>query len=112
MTNTSTVRVSGRTFALDLTTSASAALGITASTNDQTNYVSLLNTGTGIAAIEFSNTSTVPTPAIASSGSSGSLVLPASMNMPIIIACPPAPFWVKGISSGTNSLYITAVQAG
>jgi hypothetical protein len=53
MVNTSVMRPSGRTYALNLTTSASAALEIAATTNDQTNYVSLLNTGTGVAAVEF-----------------------------------------------------------
>lgn len=112
MTNTQTIRLSGQTFALALTTSASSALEITATTNDQTTYVSLLNTGTGVAAVEFSTTSTVPTPAIASSGNGGSFVLAPSMQMPIVLACPRAPFYIKGISSGTNTLYITAVQAG
>jgi hypothetical protein len=111
MTNTNVMRLSGPCFALDLTTSASSALLITASTNDQTNYVSLLNTGTGKAAIELSNNATVTTPTIATTGISGSFVLPAAMTFPIIIAAPKAPFYIKGISSGTNTLYITATQA-
>ena len=111
MTNTNVLRLSGQCFALDLTTSASSALLITATTNDQTNYVSLLNTGTGKAAIELSNNATVTTPTIATTGISGSFVLPGSMTFPIIIAAPKAPFYIKGISSGTNTLYITATQA-
>ena len=111
MTKTNVVRLSGQCFALDLTTSASSALLITATTNDQTNYVSLLNTGTGKAAIELSNNATVTTPTIATTGNSGSFVLPGSMTFPIIIAAPKAPFYIKGISSGTNTLYITATQA-
>ena len=111
MTNTNVMRLSGQCFALDLTTSASSALLITATTNDQTNYVSLLNTGTGKAAIEMSNNATVTTPAIASTGNGGSFVLPAAMTFPMIIAAPKAPFYIKGISSGTNTLYITATQA-
>jgi len=112
MVNVSVIRVSGRTYALDLTTSASTALLIEATTNDQANYVHLLNTGTGVASVEFSNSSTVPTPIIASTGNKGSYVLPASMNYPLIIAAPKAPFYIKAISSGTNTLYITAAQAG
>ena len=111
MTNTNVMRISGPCFALDLTTSASSALLITATTNDQTNYVSLLNTGTGKAAIELSNNATVTTPTIATTGISGSFVLPGSMTFPLIIAAPKAPFYIKGISSGTNTLYITATQA-
>jgi len=112
MVNTSAMRPSGRTYTLDLTTSASAALLVEATTNDQTNYVSLLNTGTGVAAVEMGNaSSTVKTPAIATTGNAGSFVLPANMNFPLVIAAPKAPFYIKGISSGTNTLYITAVQA-
>jgi hypothetical protein len=112
MVNTSAMRPSGRTYALNLTTSASSALLIEATTNDQTNYVSLLNTGSGVAAIEMGNASdTVATPTIASTGNSGSFVLPAAMTYPLVIAAPKAPFYIKGISSGTNTLYITAVQA-
>jgi hypothetical protein len=112
MVNTSVIRVSGKTFALDLTTSASSALLVSATTNDQTHYVQLLNTGTGIAAVELSNSSTVATPAIPSTGNgSTSYILPAAMNYPVIIAAPKAPFYLKAISSGTNTLYIAAAQA-
>lgn len=111
MVNTSVYRTSGKTVTLSLTTAASSATLVSANTNDQTNYVMLLNTGSDVAAVEFSNTSTVPTPAIASSGSAGSFVLPGGMNFPIVVACPPAPFYIKGISAGTNVLYITPIQA-
>ncbi len=112
MVNVSVMRLSGRTYALDLTTSASTALLIDSTTNDQTNYVHLLNTGTGVAAVELANSSTVPTPSIATTGNKGSYVLPAAMNYPLIIAAPKAPFYIRAISSGTNTLYITAAQAG
>lgn len=111
MVNTSVMRPSGRTYAIDLTTAASSALLIEATTNDQTNYVSLLNTGSGVVGIEMANSSTVPTPSVASTGNSGSFVLPAAMNFPLIIAAPKAPFYIKAISSSTNTLYITACQA-
>ena len=112
MVNTSVMRASGRTYTLNLTTSASSALLIEATTNDQTNYVSVINTGTGVAGIELANSSdSILTPTIAASGSAGSFVLPANMNFPLLIAAPKAPFYIKGISSGTNTLYITAVQA-
>ena len=114
MLNTSVMRLSGRTYRLDLTTSASATLLIQESgTNDQTNLVSLLNTGTGVASVEIANASaSVATPTIATTGNAGSYVLPAAMQNPIIIAAPPAPFYIKGISSGTNSLFITPVEVG
>jgi hypothetical protein len=105
------MRPSGRTYALNLTTSASTALLIEATTNDQTNYVSLLNTGSGVAGVELSNSSTVTTPTVASTGNSGSFILPAGMTFPLLIAAPKAPFYIKAISSSTNTLYITACQA-
>jgi hypothetical protein len=112
MVNVQVMRLSGRTYALNLTTSASSALQIEATTNDQATYVALLNTGSGVAAVELSNSSTVTTPTVASTGNSGSFVLPAAMNYPLIIAAPKAPFYIKAISSSTNTLYITAAQAG
>jgi hypothetical protein len=105
------MRPSGRTYALNLTTSASTALLIEATTNDQTNYVSLLNTGSGVAGVELANSSTVTTPTVASTGNSGSFILPAGMTFPLLIAAPKAPFYIKAISSSTNTLYITACQA-
>lgn len=112
MVNLEAIRPSGPTYALDLTSSASAALLITPSTNDQTNYVILLNTGTDKAAVTMApESANLVTPTIASSGNSGSFVLPGSMNFPIVIAAPKGPFYIKGISGGTNTLYITPCQA-
>jgi hypothetical protein len=113
MLNTSVMRTSGRTFRLNLTSSASATLQITANTNDQTNLVSLLNTGTGIAAVQFANASgAIVSPTIATDGNSGSFILPAAMQMPLLVTCPPAPFFIKAKSSGTNALFITAAEVG
>lgn len=111
MVNTSVYRLNGKTYTLSLTTSASSALLITPKSNDQTNYVHLLNTGTGVAAVELSNGATFIDPAIASSGNAGSYVLPAAMNYPVVIACPAGPLYIKAISSITNVLYITPCQA-
>lgn len=111
MVNTSVYRLNGKTYTLSLTTSASAALLITPKANDQTNYVHLLNTGTGLAAIELSNGDTFIDPAIASTGNAGSYVLPAAMTQPIVIACPAGPLYIKAISSTTNVLFITPCQA-
>jgi hypothetical protein len=111
MVNTSVYRLNGKTYTLSLTTSASSALLITPKSNDQTNYVHLLNTGTFVAAIELSNGATFADPAIAAPGAAGSYILPAAMNYPIVIACPAGPLYIKGISSGTNVLYITPCLA-
>jgi hypothetical protein len=49
------------------------------------------------------------TPAIASSGNGGAYILAPSMFLPVIIDCPRPNFFIKAISSGTNSLYLTLV---
>jgi hypothetical protein len=49
------------------------------------------------------------TPAIASTGGSGSFILAPSMFLPIIIDCPRPNFYIKAISSTTNTLYLTLV---
>jgi len=113
MLNTSVMRPAGRTYRLNLTTAASATLLIEDTTNDQTNLVSLLNTGTGVAAVEFANASgAIVSPTVASTGTAGSFILPAAMTYPMLIAAPPAPFYIKAKSTGTNALFITPVEVG
>jgi hypothetical protein len=98
---------------LDLTTSASTTLLIEDTTNDQSNLVSLLNTGTGVAAVELANASDgIVSPTVATTGTAGSFILPAAMTMPLLVAAPPAPFYIKAKSSGTNALFITSVEVG
>jgi hypothetical protein len=104
------IKILSPTFALDLTTSASSALQIVPSSPTRAYRVALLNTGTGKAAVTFGTTSTnMDTPVIASTGGSGSLVLPANMIYPMIIDCGAPDLYIKGISSGTNTLYVTLV---
>jgi hypothetical protein len=104
------IKILSPTFALDLTTSASAALQIVPSSPTRAYRVGLLNTGTGRAAVTFGTTSSnMDTPVIASTGGSGSLVLPANMIYPMIIDCGAPDLYIKGISSGTNTLYVTLV---
>lgn len=104
------LKILSPTYRLDLTTSASAALQLVPNTPTRAFRVALLNTGTGTAAITFGTTdSNMATPAIAASGSSGSFVLAPSMFYPIVIDCGAPNLYVKGISSGTNSLYLTLV---
>ena len=114
MLNTSVMRPAGKTYRLNLTTAASATLLIEESrTNDQTNLVSLLNTGTGVAAVELANASgSIVSPTVATTGTSGSFILPAAMTYPMLIAAPPAPFYLKAQSTGTNALFITPVEVG
>ncbi len=104
------IKILSPTYALDLTTSASAALQIIPTSNTRAYRVALLNTGTGKAGVTFGTSSTnMDTPTIASTGNSGSLVLPANMIYPMIIDCGAPDLYLKAISSGTNTLYITLV---
>lgn len=104
------IKILSPTYALDLTTSASSALQIVPSSPTRAYRVALLNTGTGKAGVTFGTTSSnMETPAIAATGGSGSLVLPGNMIYPMIIDCGAPDLYIKGISSGTNTLYVTLV---
>ena len=111
MANTSVIRLGGKTVALSVGTSAHSAVQMTTTTTDQVNYVSCLNTGSANVAIRFSQLSS-DTAALPSDGTPGDFVLPAVMETPIIIACPPmnmqSPCYVTAIgASGTNLVYVT-----
>ena len=104
------LKILSPTYRLDLTTSASDALQLIANTPTRAFRVALLNTGTGTAAITFGTTaSNMATPAIASTGNGGSFVLAPSMFYPVVIDCGSPDIFVKAISSGTNTLYLTLV---
>ena len=106
----SPLKILSPTYALDLTTSASSALQLIPNTPTRAFRVALLNTGTGTAAITFGTTATnMATPAIASTGNGGSFVLAPSMFYPVVIDCGSPDIFVKAISSGTNTLYLTLV---
>jgi hypothetical protein len=104
------LKILSQTFRLDLTTSPSAALQLVTNTPTRAFRVAILNTGTGTAAITFGTTdSNMATPAIAATGGSGAYVLAPSMFLPVIIDCGAPNVFIKAISSGTNSLYLTLV---
>ena len=109
MANTSVVRLGGPSLTLSVGTAAHAAAIVKGTTNDQMNYVSCLNTGTANVAIKFSTIST-NTAVLATDGNYGDFVLPALMEVPIVIATPPVsnafPLYVTAIAaSGTNLVY-------
>ena len=104
------LKILSPTFRLDLTTAASSALQLIPDTPTIAFRVAILNTGTGTAAITFGTTSSnMATPAIASSGNGGAYILAPSMFLPVIIDCPRPNFYIKAISSTTNTLYLTLV---
>lgn len=104
------IKILSPTYALDLTTSASSALQLVTNTSTRAFRVALLNTGSGKAAVNFGTTEAgTLDPSIATTGNSSSFVLPGSMIFPIYIDCPAPDVFLKGISSSTNTLYITLV---
>ena len=112
MANTSVIRIGGKTVALSVTASAHAAVQLTATTNDQINYVSCLNTGAVNVAVRFSQLST-DTATLPVDDTPGDFLLPALMESPIILACPPInmqiPCYVTaiGASAGPSLVYLT-----
>lgn len=111
MANTSVVRLGGPTLCLSVGTGAHAAAIVKGSYNDQMNYVSCLNTGTGNVAIKFSTIS-ADVAVLATDGTYGDYILPALMETPIVIACPPIsnayPVYVTAIASTAANLVFIA----
>ena len=104
------LKILSPTFRLDLTTSASSALQLIPNTPTRAFRVAILNTGPGTAAITCGTTdSNMATPVIATTGGGGAFVLAPNMFYPLVIDCGSPNIFVKGISSGTNSIYLTLV---
>lgn len=104
------IKILSPTYALDLTTSASNALQIVPNTPTRAFRIAVINTGSGKAAINFGPTAAATLdPSIASTGNGAYFVLPANMIFPLYIDCPSPDVFIKGISSSTNTLYITLV---
>jgi hypothetical protein len=112
MANTSVIRNGGKTVALSVTASAHAAVQLTGNTNDQINYVSCLNIGAVSVAVRFSQLST-DSATLPVDGTPGDFLLPAAMQLPIVLACPPInmqkPCYVTAIGSaaGPSLVYLT-----
>lgn len=111
MANMSVLRLGGSTLGLSVGTSVHSAVALKANTPDQINYVSCLNTGSANVAIKFSTIST-DAAVLPADGTFGDFLLPALMETPIVIACPPinsqAACYVTAIAaSGTNLVYVT-----
>ena len=102
MANTSVIRIGGPTLALSVGVTAHAAVALKSSVNDQMNYVSLLNTGSGNVAIRFSTIST-DVAVLPTDGTFGDYVLPALMEVPIAIAC--------SVINNQNPVYVTAIAS-
>lgn len=109
MAQSTVTRNAGQTTALSVTASATTAVQIVGNTNDQINFVSLLNTGSAAVAVNFGQTSSMGAPVLPTAGTPGDFVLPPLMTMPIILACPTAPFYIRaiGAAAGPSLVYVT-----
>lgn len=109
MANTSVIRLAGQTTAISVTASSTAAILIDDNTNDQINFVGLINTGATQVAVKFGDANMGAAVLPVSASTLGDYVLPASMTSPMILACPTTPFYVRMIGSGAGPsiVYVT-----
>ena len=110
MANTSVMRVVGKTTAISVTASSTAATSIDDQVNDQVNFASFLNTGSVAVAIKMGDAN-VGAAVLPVSGTPGDFLLPAGMTTPIVLACPTIPFYVRmiGAAAGPSLVYVTPV---
>ena len=112
MANTNVLRQAGQTVGLSVTASSNASTTIAAYTNDQVNYTSFLNTSTNPVAIKMSSVNPCPAAVFPTDSTPGDFVLPASMQTPIVLATPAAPYYMTAIAlvSGPSLIYATPVN--
>jgi len=111
MSNTTVLRPVGVTVAISVTASSTIAIPITASTNDQVNYASFINTGATYVAVSIGDANVGAAVLPVSGSTTGNFVLPASMTVPIVLAVPASPYYVRmiGSASGPSIVYVTPV---
>lgn len=107
------IKLLSQTFALDLTTTPTTtanSLQLVTNTPTRAYQVAVINTGTGTAAITFGTTaSNMEVPAVPTTGTGGAYVLAPNMFYPLVIDCGAPNVFVKGVSTGTNTIYMTLV---
>lgn len=108
-------RPNGPTYRITVPSSASAALAIEPNTNVENNYVSLINTGTASVVVSLGNTAAgTAAPAVPSTGASTpGVILPPSMNYPIVVPAPRNTFYIRIIGTAANGeCFVTPLAAG
>lgn len=110
MANTTVLRVVGKTAAISVTASSTTATIVENQVNDQVNFASFINTGSVAVAVKIGNAN-VGAAVLPVSGTPGDFLLPASMTVPIVLACPTIPFYVRmiGAAAGPSLVYVTPV---
>ena len=110
MANTSVIRLAGKTTRFDVTATSYTSTLIDDTTNDQVNFASFLNSGSGICLVRFTNYSPCPAAVWPADGAAvEGYVLPPLMEVPIVLAVPTTPFYMTAVcpSGSTTSLYVT-----
>jgi len=110
MANTSVIRLAGKTTRFDVTATSYASTLIDDTTNDQVNFASFTNVGSGACIVRFTNYSPCPAAVWPADGAaSEGFVLPPLMEVPIVLAVPTTPFYMTAVcpSGSTTSLYVT-----
>jgi len=114
MSNTTVLRIAGRTTTLSVAGTAHAAVTVSAvGGSDLSNYASFLNTGANTVAVEISPIGvTATTATIGADSATGSFILPASMTVPIVLSVPANSFQVSAIGSaaGPALVYVTPLS--
>ena len=111
------VRNIGPTVALSVTAASTAAVTVSATSNEQMTFASFLNTGANPVAVTVSPVATAPASVLPGAGTPQTVImLPASMLMPALYAVPNGPgntFSVTaiGTAAGPALVYITPVAA-
>lgn len=109
MAGSTVIRNAGVTTAMSVGATSTAAVLIDDNTNDQINYVQLLNTGSNPVAVKFGDANVGAAVFPVSGSTTGDYVLPAGMTYPTIVACPTTPFYIRAIGSTTGPaiVYVT-----
>ena len=111
MSNTTVLRPVGVTTAISVAASSTTATQIKANTNDQVNYASFINTGATSVAVSLGDANVAAAVLPVSGSTTGNFVLPASMTVPIVLAVPASPYYVRmiGSAAGPSIVYVTPV---
>lgn len=108
-------RPNGPTYRITVPAAASTPLAIAPKNNVENNYVSLINTGTASVVVSLGLTSSgTLTPAVPTTGNSTpGVILPPSMNYPIVIPAPRNTFYISIIGTAANGeCFVTPLAAG
>jgi hypothetical protein len=102
----------GPTQAISVGATSSAAITVSATSNDQGAFASFLNTGSTVVAVTVSSTTANASVLPVAGTPQTVIMLPANMIMPVVYAVPAnASMTAIGSAAGPSLVYITPVAA-